>query len=169
MKYLFNFVGVYLAFLVQSLIIEKIKIFSCSPDILLATVVICAVSLGGFKAAAIGGFAGLVTDVFYGQVFGVNLLAYMYFALAVGLIVDKHTDNSPLLMGWVCFVSLTAYEIIISVLKALVGYSVSIGSVGSAVFVKGVFGALFAFFTVLVCQHVKKRRKNQIANEEESV
>ena len=170
MKYLYKISGVYLAFLVQSLIVEKIKIFSCPPDVLLAAVVICAVSLSAYKAAALGAFAGLLTDVFYGHIFGVNLITYMYFALVVAIVVDERTDNSPLLMGWVCFVSLAAFEIVVAVLKTFIGYSVSASSITSAIFIKGFWGALMTFVLVLIKQQIiKRRKKTEDSKEEEAV
>jgi rod shape-determining protein MreD len=73
------------AFLLQSLLFQDIRIFSCSPDITLALLAIFAVSLDFVPAACLGAFAGLLTDVMYEQVFGINFLIYMFFALFVSL------------------------------------------------------------------------------------
>ena len=170
MKYHYKILGVYLAYLVQSLLIEDIKIFSCSPDILLTAVVICAVSLSAYKAAALGAFAGLLADVFYGHIFGVNLITYMYFALVVAIVVDERTDNSPVIMGWVCFVSLAAFELVVAVLKTFIGYSVSASSVTGAVLIKGLSGALMTFLFVFIKQkRIKRKKKTERTNEEETV
>lgn len=170
MKYLWKFSGVYLAFLIQSLFLENIKIFSCSPDILTAVVVICAVSSGFKSASFLGAFAGLLIDVMYGKVFGINVLVYMYLALLVSMAVDEKNSNSPLIMGWVCFVSIAAMEIVLSVLKALLGRAVSVGNICADIFVKGFFAGLFALILVLLVQYIKKRGKATcISSEKEAV
>lgn len=163
MKYLWKFSGVYLAFLIQSLFLENIKIFSCSPDILTAFVIICAVSSGFKSASLLGAFAGVLIDVIYGKVFGINILVYMYLALLVSIAADEKNSNSPLIMAWISFVSIAAMEIALAVLKSVLGEAVSIGNECANIFVKGVFGALFALLLVLLVQHIKnKKRENSL-------
>lgn len=168
MKYLTKFLGVYLAFLLQSLFFENLKIFSCSPDILLTALIICAVSLDFVPAALLGAFAGILTDSMYGSVFGINILVYMYLALLVSIAADKKNDNSPLIMSWVCFVSIAAMEIVLAVLKTVLGNSAGIGNVCANIFVKGIFAAVFALVFVLFVQYMKKRRQKKSALETSS-
>lgn len=159
MKYLLKLSGIYLAFLAQSIIFEKIKIFSCSPDILLSAVIICAVSSDYMKAAALGGFAGLLIDSLCTRITGVNILIYMYLALCVSLAVNEKTQNSPLLMSWVVFISVAALEIVLTVCKAMLGYSSSISFLGTGIFVKGIFGAFFTLLFVIAYQFMVNRIK----------
>lgn len=161
-KYLYRFLGIYLAFLVQSLFFENLKIFSCSPDIVLTVLIILAVSTDFTEAALLGAFAGLLTDVMYGTVFGINILIYMYTAILVSIAADKKNANSPLIMSWICFISIAAYEIVLAVLKTVVGTSARIGALCANIFVKGIFVAIFALCFVLVVQYIKKRRQKNI-------
>lgn len=154
--------GIYLAFLIQSLFFENLKLFSCSPDILVAVVIITAVSESFVAASAMGAFAGLLIDVMYGQVFGINLLLYMYLALIVSIAADRKNLNSPLIMSWVCFVSIAAMEIVVSVLKVGIGRNITLGIICSNIFVKGIFAAVFALAFVLLSLKMEKRRKNKI-------
>jgi len=169
-KYLWRAVGIYAAFLAQSLIFENINIFPCPPDMLLTVLVIISVSVEFPAASALGAFAGILTDVMYGNVFGVKTLLYMYLALAVSIAVDKKNCNSPLIMSWICFVSIAAKEIVLAGLKAVFGYAVSISYLTASVFVKGIFGAIVTLGIVLLQQHIRNRRLNS-ANyiKEESV
>ena len=157
MRYLSKIIGIYLAFLMQTLIFEKITIFLCSPDILVTAIIICAVSLDFMKAASLGAFAGLLLDAICGRVFGINVLVYMYLAIFVSIAVEKRTENSPLLMSWVVFIAIAALEISLAVLKSILGYHFSIGFTITAVFVKGIFGAVFALLFVLANNKIKKR------------
>lgn len=167
MKIVQKILGIYLAFLVQSLFLENLKLFSCSPDMLIAVVIIAAVSENFVWASVIGAFAGFLIDVMYGQVFGINLLLYMYLALIVSIAADRKNLNSPLIMSWVCFVSIAAMEIVVSVLKVGVGRNLTLGIICSNIFVKGIFAAVFALVFVLLSLKMEKRRKNKIPAPEE--
>ncbi len=158
MKYLWKVLGIYLAFLAQSIIFEDIKILSCSPDILVVAIIMCSVSAGVLPAALIGGFAGLVADALYGNIFGINILIYMYLAIGVSLAVNDNTDNSPLLMSWVTFSAVAIMEIVLTVFKTLFGYPVTIGFLGANILVKGVFGAIFALAFVVLHQRIKNAK-----------
>lgn len=157
-KYLWKIIGIYLAFLVQSLVFENINILSSSPDILLTVLIICSVSLDFPAASILGAFAGILMDVMYGSIFGVETLTYMYLALLVSIAVDKKNDNSPLIMSWICFISITVMEIAMTILKAMLGSHQSIAYLASGILVKGVFAALFALLYTLICQYIKKRK-----------
>lgn len=161
MKYVWKTLGIYLAFLLQSLVFEGWKIFDCSPDLLIAVVIVIAVSEDFVPASVLGAFAGLLIDVMYGEVFGINILLYMYLALIVSIASDSKSTNSPLIMSWVCFISVAATEILIALLKAAMGLNLSAGQICANVFVKGIFAALFAFCIVLVSQHIKNRKKSK--------
>ena len=161
MKYVWKFAGVYLAFIVQSLFLENLKIFSCSPDILITCVIICSVSMSATAACGLGAFAGVLMDAMYGEVFGINILVYMYMALLVSLATDKGNSNSPLIMSWICFVSVAAMEIALPILKAIMGSEASIRTICAGIFVKGIFSAVFALVWVVLFQYLKKRKKEK--------
>ena len=142
-KHLKKFIWVYAAYLMQTLILNEIKIFGCSPDIISVALVICAVSEGYMLSAAIGGFAGLLTDTLSGKLFGINTLILMYFALAVSLLTDKKSENSPVIVSFIYFVSIAAKEALLAVIKMLLGFSLPIGHLCADILVKGIFGVIF--------------------------
>ena len=169
MKSVWKFLWVYLAFLLQSLFFENIKIFSCSPDILLTAVIICAVSMDFVPAAALGAFAGVMIDAMYSEVFGINVLVYMYLGLLVSLSADKRNCNSPLIMGWICFISVAALEIVTGVLKMLMLGTGGMGNLIRHIFVKGIFAGVVALLGVLLTELISKRRKSVKVKTEEEV
>ena len=71
-------------FLLQSTVIKKISIGSISPNLIL----ICCISMGlmrGRKSGMwTGFFLGILTDMFYGSVFGFYALIYMYVGFLAG-------------------------------------------------------------------------------------
>lgn len=167
LRYLSKIIGICMAFLAQTLIFENIKIFSCSPDILVTAIIICSVSTDWVRAAFLGGFVGLLMDSLCARVFGVNIIIYMYLALIVSAMVGNRTENSPLLMSWVVFVAIAAKEIVIAIFKTMFGYSSSLSFLGSAVFVKGLFGAVFTLLFVLVYHKLKLKIEKGIDSAKE--
>ena len=167
MKTFYKFIGIYGAFLLQSLLFQNIRIFSCSPDIMLALLIIFSVSLDVVPAAFLGAFAGTLIDVMYEEVFGINLLIYMFLALFVSLSTDKKDENSPLIMSWISFVCVAAFEIVVAVIESVFAPPLRIGMLCSNIFVKGIFSAIFALLLVLLVHNIKKRKENKIQNSEE--
>ena len=142
MKHFKKFIWVYLAYLVQMLILNEIKILGCSPDIISVALVIYCVSHDYPLSAALGGFAGLLTDTLSGKLFGMNTLILMYFALLVSLLTDKKSENSPIIVGCIYFISIGAKELVLTILKTMLGYHTPIGHLFADIFVKGIFGCI---------------------------
>ena len=165
-KNLSKFLGIYVAFLLQSLLFENLKMFSCSPDIMLALVIVFSVSLDFVPAAVLGAFAGLLVDVMYASVFGINLLAYMFLALLVSLATDRKIANSPLIMSWVSFVSVAAMEIVSTALKYVIVEPQKMSLLFANIFVKGLLAAIFALSFVLAVQYIEKRKQNKNKSKE---
>ncbi len=169
MKLFLKIIGIYLAFLAQSIIFENIKILSCTPDILLVAVIISAVSSDTVKAALVGGVAGLLTDAMCGSIFGLNILVYMYLAIIVSVVVSDRIHNSPLLMSMVTFSTITVYETVLTVFKAMFGYNATITFLGMNILIKGLFGAIFSLLFVIIHQKIiTLRNKRKIPAGEEN-
>ena len=166
-KTFWKFIGIYVAFLLQSLLFENLKIFSCSPDLVITLIIIFSVSLDFVPAAVLGAFAGLLIDVMYEQVFGLNLLIYMFFALLISLAADKKNENSPLIMSWISLLGVCALEIVLSLLSVVIANPYGLSTLCANIFVKGVFASVFTLFFVLVTQDMKKRKKVEKQNSEE--
>lgn len=93
-------------------------------------------------SAAIGSFAGVLIDTLSGKLFGMNTLILMYYALSVSLLTDKKSENSPIIVSFIYFVSIAAKESLLAVIKMLLGYSLPIGHLFTNILVKGVFGGI---------------------------
>ena len=165
MKNLSKFLWIYVAFLLQSIFLENLKIFSCSPDLVLALIVIFSVALDFIPALFLGAFAGLLIDVMYESVFGINLLVYMFFALLISIAVERKNGNSPLIMSWVSFVCVAALELVLAALRSVIIAPEKISVLCANIFVKGIFAAVFALLFVLVKEYIAKRKKKSSQKE----
>lgn len=167
-KNLSKFLWIYIAFLLQSIFLENLKIFSCSPDLVLTLVIIFSVTLDFTPAALLGAFAGLLIDVMYESVFGINLLVYMFLAILVGIAADRKNENSPLIMSWISFVSVAALEIALAALKSVIVTPEKISVLCANIFVKGIFAAVFALLFVLLKEHIMKIKKQKKDSQKEA-
>ena len=161
MKSLYKLIGVYVAFLVQSLFFENLKIFSCTPDLLVTIIIIYSVSSEFFKAGIMGAFAGLLIDVMYSDVLGIDVLVYMYLAVLVSAAANSKDSNSPLIMSWICFISTASMEIVVAVVKTAFLGSLDLNLLCRNIFVKGIFAAVFAVVYVLIVQSFVNRKKEK--------
>lgn len=136
---------------------------------MLTLLLIFSVSLNFTSAAFLGAFAGVLIDVMYERVFGINLLIYMFLALLVSLSTDRKNENSPLIMSWISFVSVAAFEIATAVLKSVVSPPLKLGMLCANIFVKGIFASAFTLLFVILVQNIKKKRSDKNENSGEEV
>lgn len=164
-KNLSKFLWIYIAFLLQSIFLENLKVFSCSPDLVLTLLIIFSVALDFIPAVFLGAFAGLLIDVMYEGVFGINLLVYMFFALLISVAADRKNSNSPLIMSWISFVCIAALEIALAALRSVIIAPEKISVLCANIFVKGIFAAVFTLLFVLIKEYIIKRRKKDPQKE----
>lgn len=157
MNRVLKFAGIYIAFLIQSIILSNMRIISVTPDLLSVAIVLTAVYCSCTEACVIGAFGGILTDVLCGRILGVNTLIYMYIALLVAFLVDKRHTNSPVIMGWIIFVCIAFFQIIKSLLYYFTGNLLSVGHIGKAILVNGVLALVFAVVAVAVIDSVKRK------------
>lgn len=152
-----KFLGIYVAFLIQSVILSNMRIISITPDLLSIAIVLTAVYCSCAEACFIGAFGGILTDVLCGRILGVNTLIYMYIALLTALLVDKKHTNSPVIMGWVIFVCITFFQVIKSFLYYFTGNLLSFGHIGKSILVNGVLAIVFTVGVVAVIDSAKRK------------
>ena len=168
MKHILKFMWVYVAYLAQVLVFNDIKIFHCSPDIILTVLVLYSIAEDYPLPTSLGAFAGLLLDVFGGKVFGINTLIYMYFALCVSLLTDRKSKNSPGITSLVCFISIAVTQSMIFVVRSLIGNSSMVSYLFAQIFVKGSFGAVFVLFAVLIMQRKANRKRSAAEPQKEA-
>lgn len=152
-------IGIYIAFLLQSLMLENTSIFSSTPDILLTAIIIVSIGSKCNEAVVYGAFGGLLIDFLCGRLFGVYTITYMYLALAVSFTADKRVVNSPIFAAWSCFAYTAIFEVVSSIVLSLVGRGKSIGMISTDVLVKGIFSAVFTVLFIMIVEHIKKRKQ----------
>lgn len=167
MKYVKKAALIYFVFLLQSLIFENINIFSTTLNVVLAVLVIASVYSNPTEAALLGAFLGLLTDVVCSRVFGVHIILYMLLCGLVSQFINKNINNSPLIMGGVCFAFSAAYTAIYSFIPVIFNYSINIGSIALDVIINGTAAFFIALaYTYLSVHRNKKTQEKAVESDE---
>ena len=123
MKYKLRFIiPIYLfLFLLQCTILPQFDLFSCTPNLILCITVLLALRTENFLGMGMGIAAGLLQDMFFGQMIGIAALCY--FGLTLIIMVTKHLTYknsavSVLIFGAVCTV---LYSLLYWVLSVIMG------------------------------------------------
>lgn len=107
LNYIFTILILILNFIFQSTILQHFKVLGVVPNTSLIIVVIFALLKGKYSGAFTGLIAGLLQDIFFGGVIGIN--AFIYFAIGymAGLLDDK-VFKENLVLPFLTILSATA-------------------------------------------------------------
>jgi len=89
-------------FFLQSTILPRFGLFSCTPNLLLCLTVMTALRSEGYVGLIMGVAVGLVQDIFYGPMIGIAALCYFCVALVILMtkyLVYRNSAASVLIVG----------------------------------------------------------------------
>lgn len=112
--------------IIQSTVLPLIGFKGVSPDMLLVVVVSYALLSGKEKGFGIGFFTGLLQDIAFGNIFGVNTLAKMAIGYFFGLAERKVFKEKVLLPVVATAVATFLHSIIMLIVLFLLGYKVDL-------------------------------------------
>jgi len=100
------------AFLIQLLLLDRIKIAGAKPDLLVLLVVFFAIFFGSGAGIEAGFIAGLLKDLYSLDIFGMNIILLSLTGLIAGMLSPKLFRESKLTQFLLVFVSSVLYMII---------------------------------------------------------
>lgn len=100
-----------LLILLQTTLLEYIKIFDVKPNLLMIFIVSIALIKGNVEGAVVGFFCGLSQDMVSGRLIGVYALLGMYLGMIVGSLNKRLYRENILVIVFFTFVSTFAYEL----------------------------------------------------------
>ncbi|NLC69586.1 MAG: rod shape-determining protein MreD [Clostridiaceae bacterium] len=93
-KIIFNVASIFILILVQTTILDYIKIKGIKPNLVLIYVICMSILEGSKEGAVIGFFSGLLQDIVSGKILGLYSLFSMYLGAIVGFASKKlYKDN----------------------------------------------------------------------------
>ena len=105
--------------LVQSTILEYVKIYNIKPNLLIIFVICVAFLRGSTEGTIIGFFAGLLQDMLFGTMLGFYALLGMYLGLIVGMVNKRLYRENLLIIVFFTFVSTIIYETCVFIFTSL--------------------------------------------------
>lgn len=117
---------VIIAIIIQSTILPMILFRGICPDLLMVIVVSYALLSGKEKGVGVGFFAGLLQDVAFGTIFGINTLSKMLIGYIFGLAERKVFKEKVLLPVVATAVATLVHSVVMFTLLFFLGYKVDI-------------------------------------------
>ncbi|MGN0383299.1 MAG: rod shape-determining protein MreD [Eubacterium sp.] len=119
-KYILIFIIIIVSFLLQSTIFNYFDITSVTkPNLMLIITCVLGFMLGKNEGLFIGFLCGMLTDIFFGEVIGLNALIYMYIGYFNGLFNKLFYDDNIILPLSLVFCSDFSYNFVYFICRFL--------------------------------------------------
>lgn len=86
-------------YLLQTTFVSYIAILGIKPDLILAALVCFGAFYGKEKGALMAVIMGIIVDLLFGKIFGVNTLMYLYIVVAASVIFEYLFEHNFLTVG----------------------------------------------------------------------
>ena len=113
---------------IQSTLLPLVAINGICPDMLLVVIVSYALLSGKEKGVGMGFFAGLIQDLAFGSIFGINTLSKLATGYICGLAERKVFKEHVLLPVAATAIATVINGLVMCMVLFMLGYKVDIGS-----------------------------------------
>jgi rod shape-determining protein MreD len=104
---------IFILVLIQSTILDFIKIFNVKPNLLIIFTISVALLTNNVEGAVIGFFTGLSQDIVSGKVLGFYSLLGLYLGFIIGSVNKRLYRENVMIIIFFTFVSTVVYELIV--------------------------------------------------------
>jgi len=112
--------------LVQSTVLDNIRVFNVKPNLLMVFIVSAALLGSNVEGAVIGFFCGLAQDMISGGPIGFYALLGLYLGFGIGSINERLYRENVLVTIFVTFLSTVVYEFTVYFLSSLTKGSIEL-------------------------------------------
>ncbi|MFZ5990084.1 MAG: rod shape-determining protein MreD [Bacillota bacterium] len=111
---------IFIMALLQSTVLDNMKIYNVKPNLLMVLIVCVALLSNNIEGAVIGFFCGLVQDMASGKVIGFYALLGLYLGLGIGSLNKRLYKENVLVVVFFSFISTIVYEYVVYLLNSFV-------------------------------------------------
>ncbi|MFZ5965931.1 MAG: rod shape-determining protein MreD [Bacillota bacterium] len=134
-------------FLLQSTLFQHFRVFDVLPNTALIIVVLFALLWGSKRGATIGFFTGLLQDIFFSKLIGINTLIYMIIGYQVGYFEKKIFKENYLTPVFFVGISTILYHLFHYVISYMYNTRVELFAVFKGIVITEViYNALLSFY-----------------------
>lgn len=138
------YIVVFLLFIAEATILNKLKICGVRPDLLLVTTVFFGFHFGVTRGAEIGFIAGLLKDTLTVGAFGINTFSFLAIGILAGCLKNKLFKENLLSQFFFSFLAVYLLACVHFLSLGEMARSGAAGQFWSAVFRKGLYTAFLA-------------------------
>lgn len=118
-KILFYTICILVFMVLQSTLLDYIRIYDVIPNLLIVLTILAALLGGNSEGAVVGFFSGLVLDIMFGKLLGFYALLGMYLGIAVGSVNRRLYKDNLLVIIFFTLVFSIAYETTVYILNTI--------------------------------------------------
>jgi rod shape-determining protein MreD len=125
-KILIYTICILLLLILQSTLLEYVKIYNVKPNLMIVFVISVALLGGDIEGSAVGFFTGLALDMMFGKLLGFYTLLGFYLGLIVGSVNKRLYRENFLVVVFFTFVSTVIYESAIYILTTFMSGNIDL-------------------------------------------
>jgi rod shape-determining protein MreD len=125
-KILFYTICILFFLVLQSTLLQYIRIYNVIPNLLVVFIILVALIRGNVEGGAVGFFAGLALDMMFGKLLGFYALLGMYLGVAVGSVNRRLYRENLLVVVFFTFVASVLYETAVYFLNTFMSGDISL-------------------------------------------
>ena len=125
-KILFYSICILFFLLLQSTLLQYIRIYNVIPNLLVVFIILTALIRGNVEGGVVGFFAGLVLDMMFGKLLGFYALLGMYLGIAVGSVNRRLYRENLVVVVFFTFVASVLYETAVYFLNTFMSGNMSL-------------------------------------------
>ena len=136
--------------LIQSTVLDYIKICNIKPNLLIVFIISFALARGHIEGAVIGFFSGIIQDMISGKVLGFYSLMGLYLGLAVGSVNKRLYRDNLVVAVFITFISTVIYEFAVYILITFIkGQMDLLYAIRGLILPEALYNSIFSVFIYL--------------------
>lgn len=129
LKTIYIFCIIVAIYLLQLFIINNHTLFGTKPNLILISVIVVSLWFGLYKGSIFSFLIGLLTDILFGNSFGIFTISYTVTGMVIGYLNYNYRKENKLSLVYVTLISVVIFEFI-----QYVSYTVITGSYSSILY-----------------------------------
>ena len=159
-------VFLFILLIIQTTVLDYIRIFGIMPNILLISVICYSFCASDLRGLVFGVLCGIFMDVTGGRIIGINTLLYTYAAFSCLWVCDKLYNNNEIIAAVFTFVISLVYGAVVYITNFLIwGHTEFLHAVFKVIIPETIYNTFVALFIYPAARFVasgpKKKRKKQ--------
>lgn len=154
-------VCIFIIILLQSTVLDYIKVFGVKPNLLIIFIISVALLSNNVEGAITGFFAGLSQDIVSGKVLGFYSLLGLYLGLIVGSVNKRLYRENVLIIVFFTFISTVVYELAVCCINIFTNGQIAfVYSLRNIILPEAIYNSLVSIFIYIFVIKMQDKFEN---------